>query len=76
MDPDTTLERLAMLSLEDRAIADANKKEEDEHKHDKEAPGEMPRPKTSWRRIPREVHETTDKKEVQVEQDEMRRGNQ
>jgi hypothetical protein len=70
MDPDTTLERLAMLSLDDKATADDNKKKEEENKQDKEAPGEMPRPKNTWRRTPREVHKTTDKQEEQVEQAE------
>jgi hypothetical protein len=70
MDPDTALERLAMLSLDDKATADDNKKKEEENKQDKEAPGEMPRPKNTWRRIPREVQKTTDKQEEQVEQAE------
>jgi len=61
MDPDTTLERLAMLSLEDRDKPDDNKKNDEENEHDKEAPEEMPRHKKTWRRMPRELRETTDK---------------
>jgi outer membrane biosynthesis protein TonB len=68
MDPDTTLERLAMLSLDDKAKPDDNKEKDDEHQHDKEAPEEMPRHKKTWKRIPREVPETTDKEETQEEQ--------
>ena len=73
MDPDTTLEQLAMLSLEDKAAED--KEKEEEKKHDKEAPEGMPRTKTTWRRITRSDSETTDKqgKEYKQHEEEQKR---